>query len=327
MRRAARSAAWGIAWCGAVAAAPSTRFGHGRTVTVARSLMPWAGLAAAPLAVIARLGGRRNTAALGMAVASASAAMCRTLIRPDAPVAPPVGPAPTLAVAHANLLSVNRRMTEVGELLALLPADVVTFSEYTSTHATNLKSTALARRFPHRVELAAPRSSGTALWSRHPVTMRPTVSTTHETVIADVHAPHGDVRVVVVHTQSPVAHHGDWLTDLELLAQLVPTPPSIMTGDFNAGWWHPEFRVLLSAGWRDAHLAVGRGLSSSWPTARWNLLFRWLPPFVRLDHALLTPDLAVVDVIDLPIPGSDHLGLLVTVASLSRDRPAPVAAP
>lgn len=313
MRQAARLAAWGVAACGAIALAPSTRFGHGRTVTVARSLMPWAGLAAAPLAVIAHLGGRRNTAASGMAVATASAAMCRTLIRPDARAAPPVAPSPTLAVAHANLLSVNRRVAEVGERLAVLAADVVTFSEYTPSHATNLKSTALARRFPHRVELAAPRSSGTALWSRYPVTMRPTAATTHETVIADVHAPHGDVRVVVVHTQSPVAHHGEWLADLERLTQLVPTPPTIMTGDFNAGWWHPEFRALLGTTWRDAHLAVGRGLSSSWPTARWNILFHWLPPFVRLDHALLTPDLAVVDVIDLPIPGSDHLGLLVTV--------------
>ena len=272
MRQAARLATIGIGVYGAIAASPWITPAHGRLVTVTRSLMPWAGFTAAPLAAVAALGGRRKAAAAGLAIAGASAAMCLPLVRRRTPSTRPS--APRLAVVHANLLSANRRVEHVGTMLAALDADVITMSEFTPAHATNLKTTRLVRRYPHRIELVAPSSTGTALWSRYPVTLRPTVPTTHHTVVADVHAPGGDVRIIVIHTQSPIAHHGDWLADLRLLATLDPHGPTIMTGDFNAGWWHPEFRSLLAAGWRDAHLTVGRGLSGSWPTERRHLLFR-----------------------------------------------------
>jgi endonuclease/exonuclease/phosphatase (EEP) superfamily protein YafD len=313
MRRIARLAAVGIGVCAVIAASPSMTRAHGRLVTVARSLMPWAGLTAAPLALLARLGGRQTAAAAGVAVASASAAMCRPLLRRTTVQAAN----PALSVLHANLLSKNRHVTAAGVALAALDADVVTFTEYTPTHARHLKTTELADRYAHRVELTAPASRGTALWSRHPVTLRATLATTHHTVVADVHTPAGDVCVVVVHAQSPIAHHGDWLADLRQLGDLELAGPTIMTGDFNAGWWHPEFRALLRT-WRDAHIVAGRGLSCSWPTERWHFLFRWHPPFVRLDHALVNDHLGVVDVLDLHVPGSDHLGLLVTVTPTCR---------
>ncbi len=323
-RRAARLATAAIGTCAAIAIAPWITTAHGRVVSVARALMPWAGLTAAPLAVVARLTGRRRSAAAGLGVAAASAAMCVPLVvrRPAAHTST----TGTISIVHANLLSVNRQVVQAGAGLAGLDADVVTFSEYTPAHATNLKTTELVARYPHRIELVAPASTGTALWSRHPVSLRPTIDTTHHTLVADVHAPGGDLRVIVVHTQSPVAHHGDWLRDMARLANVEPTGPAVMTGDFNASWWHPELRALLTT-WRDAHNAVGRGLSCSWPTERWNVLFHWHPPFVRLDHALVTPDVHVLAVRDLHVPGSDHLGLLVTLAPADRSARAPSATP
>lgn len=322
--RAARLATLGIGTCAAIATAPWITTAHGRVVTVARSLMPWAGLTAAPLAVVAWLTGRRRSAAVGIVVAAASAAMCAPLVR--RPPAQPANPTGALSIVHANLLSVNRQVTQAGARLVGLGADVLTLSEYTPAHAMNLKTTELAVRYPHRIELVAPASTGTALWSRHPVSLRPTVDTTHHTLTADVHAPGGDLRVIVAHTQSPIAHHGDWLSDLARLAAVEPVGPAVMTGDFNASWWHPELRALLTT-WRDAHNAVGRGLSCSWPTERWNVVFHWHPPFVRLDHALVTRDLHVLAVRDLHVPGSDHLGLMVTVAPDGRSARAPSATP
>jgi endonuclease/exonuclease/phosphatase (EEP) superfamily protein YafD len=87
-----------------------------------------------------------------------------------------------------------------------------------------------------------------------------------------------------------------------------------MTGDFNASWWNPEFRgVLRDGGWRDAHQVVGHGLSCSWPTEKWHAVFRLHPPFVRIDHALVNDGLVVLDAENFHVPGSDHLGLVVTV--------------
>ena len=70
-----------------------------------------------------------------------------------------------------------------------------------------------------------------------------------------------------------------------------------MTGDFNASWWHPQMRRLMRrGGWRDAHIDTGHGLSCSWPNERWHTVFRWHPPFVRIDHALVNDGVAALDV-------------------------------
>ncbi|MGI9052003.1 MAG: endonuclease/exonuclease/phosphatase family protein [Ilumatobacteraceae bacterium] len=310
----------GVGACAAIAASPWLRSAHGRLVTVTRSFMPWAGMTAAPLGLVAAFARRPRTAAAGLLVGAASAAMCWPLVRRR--TAPIARRSRSLSIVHVNLLSVNRHVVEVGDLLAALAADVVTFSEYTPHHATMLRTTGLITRCPHRLDLVGQSSTGTALWSRFPVTLRPTVHTTHHTVVADVEAPTGRIQVIVVHAQSPIAHHGDWLADLARLGDLRPTIPTVLTGDFNAGWWHPEFRALLASTWRDSHIARGRGLSCSWPTEKWHLLFRWHPPFTRLDHALVTADLDVIEVVDLAIPGSDHLGLRVTVAISDRARRA-----
>ena len=133
-------------------------------------------------------------------------------------------------------------------------------------------------------------------------------------MVAEVDAPGGVVRVVVIHTQSPVEHYREWLEDLASSPTLTPDGPTVMTGDFNASWWHPEMReVMRRGGWRDAHQVLGHGLSCSWPTDQWHPAFRWHPPFVRLDHALVNDGLVVLDVGDFDVPGSDHRGIVVTV--------------
>jgi len=65
---------------------------------------------------------------------------------------------------------------------------------------------------------------------------------------------------------------------------------------------------LLDGHWRDAHEAVGRGLSTSWST------LGLVPSFVRLDHALVDHRLVVCDVADFTVTGSDHRGFVVTIA-------------
>ncbi len=303
------------------AVSPWVGSGRGRFVTAIQSLMPWAALSAAPLALRAAATGHRRLAIASAAVGAAGAAMARPLLvrRPQTAVDPESRP---LSIVHANLLYINHRVADVPASLAPLDADVITFSELTPSHAARLHASALAAEYPYRIELPARHASGTGLWSRYPVTERVTARTKHHTVVADVAAPGGTIQVIVVHTQSPIDHHQQWLSDLDRLGALPVDQPAVMTGDFNAGWWHPEFRRLLSrGGWRDAHIAVGRGLSCSWPTDQWHLAFRWHPPFVRLDHALANDGLAILDTVDFDVPGSDHRGLLVTVQRVARAAP------
>jgi endonuclease/exonuclease/phosphatase (EEP) superfamily protein YafD len=295
---------------GATALLPWVRPLRGRVVTVVRSLMPWATIPSLPIAIAAaRAGHRRMTVAAGAVAGAGLASSLPLAVRRREPrEAPDSRP---ITVVHANLLFDNIRIADVAGTLARLDADVLTFSEYTPHHARVLHSTPLAANYPHRIEMPAALASGTALWSRHPVIPDDPPATRHHAVVGDVAGPGGPVRVIVVHTQSPVIHHGQWARDLAVLAEVVPKRPAVMTGDFNAAWWHPEFRAILANGWRDVHQTVGRGLSGSWPVDH------LAPRFIRLDHALVNDRLVVDEVVDLDIPGSDHRGLLVSVRRAS----------
>ena len=291
-----------------------------RSATAARSLMPWSALAAIPLAAAAAATRHRRVAVAAGAVGAGGLAMAARLVVPRRQ-AQPDPMAATLRITHANLLYVNRLAGAVPGVLAPLDADVVTFSELTPTHLRRLHDDAdLAARYPHRVELPARLGAGTGLWSRHPVHPVPVDTDGHHTIVADIDVPGGPVQVIVIHTWSPIEHDAEWRRDLAELATFRPPGPAVMIGDFNATWWHPELRDVMRAGrWRDAHQVLGRGLSCSWPNERWNVLFRVLPRFVRLDHALVNDGLVVTDTGDFDIPGSDHRGVVVTVR---RARPA-----
>jgi endonuclease/exonuclease/phosphatase (EEP) superfamily protein YafD len=81
-----------------------------------------------------------------------------------------------------------------------------------------------------------------------------------------------------------------------------------MVGDYNAAWLHTELRDVLANGWRLAHRLAGRGMVGSW---RADPPYR---PFVRIDQALVSDDIDVVEVRDFDVPGSDHRGFVVSVA-------------
>jgi len=313
-------AAWlAVAGMAVSAIAPWATPVRNTVAAAVRSLMPWSALSALPVAAGAALTGRRRLAVAAGVVGAAGVAMAAPMVVPRRQADPDPAAAP-LRITHSNLLYINRRVAAVPDVLSRLDADVLTFSELTPTHLRRLHDSDLPARYPHRVELAAGFASGTGLWSRHPLTAHPIESAGHHTVVADIDAPGGPVRIIVIHTQSPVVHHDEWAADLAELGALRPSGPAVMTGDFNASWWHPELRaVLRGGGWRDAHQVRGRGLSCSWPTEKWHPAFRMHPPFVRIDHALVNDGLAVLDAVNFHVPGSDHLGLVVTV---QRARPA-----
>jgi endonuclease/exonuclease/phosphatase (EEP) superfamily protein YafD len=318
-RRAAAVMDWGplLAAVG-VLASPWAHLVHRRLPTlhvISRSLVPWAGLLAVPsgLRAARTRNARLGVASLGVALAGAAAA---GWVRGRLQTRRATGPA--VSVAHFNLLYLNQRLDDGAARIAALDADVVTFSELTPRHLETLRRSPLADRYPHRIDDPGPYARGTALWSRFPVTRVDGPELEHHTVAADVDAgPAGALRVLVIHTRSPMHHVAAWAADLlELAAEPAPADrAAVLIGDFNAAWGHPEYRRLAAAGWRDAHRELGRGLTNSWPTDHWSS-----PAFVRLDHALLNDATGLADVIDVDLPGSDHRGLIVSV--IPNHRPA-----
>lgn len=277
-------------------------------VAALQALTPYLVVPALPIAVIAALSGRWTLAGAAAMVTVVLAALGWPLMFPAAQVTPAEQATP-ISVFHANLLYANRRPEDIPRAIEQVEADVLAFTEYTPKHAAILLASTLADKFPYRVEYPASRATGSAIWSRFELTEidGPDLSVTS---IAALVASPQPFTVLVVHPLSPLVSISEWHHDLHALRvpRVDPDRRVMMVGDFNATHWHPPFRRLLGTGWRDAHQAMRRGLSNSWPADQ-----RLLPPFVGIDHALVNDGLVVTATRDIDVPGSDHRGFVVTV--------------
>ena len=159
---------------------------------------------------------------------------------------------------------------------------MIVFVEYTAGHERALRDSELADDFPCRIERSGPGASGIAIWSKSPAEAGDRGDTTDRTLDVTVRSALGPVRVLAVHAHTPTDDFETWKHDLDQFRVLGRTgdEPTVVIGDFNASFWHPSFRALLDDGFTDAHIALGRGFSVSWPDDA------WFPPFIRLDHAL-----------------------------------------
>ena len=274
-----------------------------------QAITPYVLSLSAPIAVAAVATGRWPLAGAAGAAAVALVVMSRPLRKTT--VQPPVAEdARELRVFHGNLLFYNGRTAELARVVAGLDADVLAFTEYTATHAGGLYVSPVAASFPFRIENPDAAAGGSAMWSRYPLAEISATPALYRSTAAVV-AFAGGVAVHVIHPPNPLEHLTDWRNELTGLADLPDSSeqPAMVIGDFNATYWHPPFRRLGRAGWRDAHQLAGHGFSNSWPTDK-----AWLPPMLRLDHALVDTSLLVTGVVEVDLPGSDHRGFVVTVA-------------
>lgn len=307
--------AWSIvAGVGAIALTQSLGWAGNALVVVVQSLTPYLGAIVIVVAAIAlwahRLVLATAAAAIGFAIVALGTPLGFPGEQPDA-VAGSAG----LEVTSVNLLYTNDRIADVADELAKRPTDVIVFTEFTEEHRDALAASPFADRYPYRTERAGPRGDGVGIWSRLPVEAAENPDTDSTSIELTVDGPDGAIRIIGVHLRTPLDDFESWSNDLRAAAEIgrVTSTPTLLIGDFNASYWHPDFRHVLDTGFVDAHTATGVGLSTSWPTT-------WpIPPFVRLDHALTAGGLVATAVDDVSVPGSDHLGVIVTVAP---ERPA-----
>lgn len=308
-----------VALIAALLATQAASWSGTRTIVMAQALHPFFVAISLPIAIIAFVAGNWWVGVAAATVTAGVGGFAWAVLRAT-PATPPRPGAHPLRVFHSNLLYLNERPAEVPSAVLALDPDVVAFTEYTTDHSTLLAASALADRYPHRIEHAdGERTGGSAIWSRFPLIEVESLPSRDVSTAAVVGAP-DPVVVHVVHPPSPLASLAAWHDELARLGPLITRDPGpvVVVGDFNADVWHPPFRRLLATGWRDAHVLLRRALSNSWPTDR-----PPVPPFVRLDHALVNDALTVIDVIDIDVPGSDHRGLVVTVALAGDDEYAP----
>lgn len=280
-----------------------------RVVATLQALTPLLALLLIPIAGLALWQSRHAIASVAAILGLGAMVLMAPLIfepAQDQPIEGSVG----LRVALVNLLYENAETDAVASDLARRNLDVIVFNEYTAEHQEILLASPLANGYPFKIDHAEPFAGGIAVWSRHDMTVGDPPKTFDKSLDLITDTTQGAVRIIAVHPRTPVYDFEDWRDDLRIIGQvdLEAGTPTVLVGDFNASYWHPGFRDLLSSGYVDAHIATGRGFSTSWPNDS------LIPPFVRLDHALTFGALVATEVEDFDIAGSDHRGFVVTVA-------------
>lgn len=168
------------------------------------------------------------------------------------------------------------------------------------------------------------RAGGSVVWSRYPITSDDLVSDGGDSRVVTVDVPRmGEVGVVAVHPTPPYQEDGrrwraDWDRVITRVREVVGEEANgrvVVAGDFNATLDHIPVRTLRSMGFRDAGEQVDAGLSSTWPAnGSWSRFGVSVPPFVALDHVMTAPGLVAVEQVVDGATGSDHLGLVATLA-------------
>jgi endonuclease/exonuclease/phosphatase (EEP) superfamily protein YafD len=224
--------------------------------------------------------------------------------------------APHLRIVSANVRRENTKTADAAAQLAATKADVLILVELTSRTWRELNTAGIADPFPYKSVQLYTGSGGVAILSNKPIRNTNLVDPERLGALSlEVDTGNTWMHVVAVHPSNPT--HGDgssWLHDYSALLDLrrTLTGPVVIAGDFNGGRWHRPFGRLLASGLRDANEATGRGLSASWPID--GGLVGLFGPIIRIDHALVSDDIAVLATHDVDLAGSDHRSVVVDIA-------------
>jgi endonuclease/exonuclease/phosphatase (EEP) superfamily protein YafD len=284
-------------------------------VLMAQAVTPYFALPTLAALAVASAGGRRVLAVVAGALAVTHLVWALPDLHPSRPRPVEAGDGPRLRLFSANVLYINSDMGGIAEEIRTAQPDVVALQEISPSNLAALEAAGVLDDYPHRFVAPRPDAFGSAVLSRLPLAgsellLAAGIPFARTTVLV------GDrrVRLYDIHTRAPTGRGvRTWKAQLAELRRLVESEdgPRLVAGDLNATSGHRAYRDLLGAGLRDAHVERGRWWAATWPADR-----RWSPPVVRLDHVLVSPEVAVVDVREGTGRGSDHRPVIADLALL-----------
>lgn len=226
---------------------------------------------------------------------------------------PPSKQSAELTVLFSNVYYRNNNTQRLLPIIKEENPDVVALAEVTDQTFASF-SAELKETYPYAFQKREKRFFGVAVFSKHPPQNGEVIRYYSENSLPslqiDIVVNEEPVRVVVTHPYPPVAQWGAELRNEQLmgLANTIKDSrlPVVVVGDFNMTPWSSDFQKILQRS-DLKNTMVGAGFQPSWPT--------WLPTFLRIpiDHALVSPEIEVVDRQVLRSVGSDHRPILIKV--------------
>ena len=281
----------------------------GRFVTPLQALTPWTVPFVFVAAVVAVVLGRHVAAGTGAVTGAVFLALVAPLAFP-AGLPEPAG-VDTLTITHANLLYSNPRIDAAIEVILATDADVLAFSELTPEFAAAIDASAIGDRYHYRIVRPGAAAVGLGIWSRVPIDTGEPIDGSTMTLAVEVGVGGTPMQIVLAHPLPPLFQADHWRAEMRAMASLddATLARTVMVADLNVSYFHPPFRRFLDrTDLRDVHQALGDGFSVSWPTDE------VVPPFVRLDHALVGERVTATAIDDHDVPGGDHRAFTVTVS-------------
>jgi endonuclease/exonuclease/phosphatase (EEP) superfamily protein YafD len=218
---------------------------------------------------------------------------------------------PVVRIFFSNVSHFNADYSGIVAEIERLEPDVVAFAEFNSRLQRQLQRAPYFEQYRFGTDLQANQVAEVAVFSRL-AARQPTVRWFAErpTVVIEVPLGASALRIFALHSPRPMkwpAHRYDayWQGILPLFA--AEARPLVVIGDFNATQHSWVYQQLLASGLRSAHVDRGRGFATTWPNGRLPL-----PP-IRIDHALLSPEVACVRIEEGIGQGTDHEPLVLDV--------------
>jgi endonuclease/exonuclease/phosphatase (EEP) superfamily protein YafD len=196
---------------------------------------------------------------------------------------------------------------------AVTDVDVVVLLETTPAFVRALQTPAWDKSFPYAIGDVSGAPADTSVFSRFPLSQSSDYGHSDFTQwVTTVSVPgRGPVRLVAAHPCNPYCGRGLFASDHALLEGTVRAndgSPLVVAGDLNAIDDHAPLVRLRADGMRSAADLVGAGWVPTYPSNR------TFPPLFGIDHVLVNDQLTATALRTVHLAGTDHLGLVVTLA-------------
>lgn len=207
-------------------------------------------------------------------------------------------------VMSVNLLAINDDVSGISqEVLAARP-DILLVQELSPPWLARFGQQDLQQLLPFRRAIVRQDSFGIGVYSRTPLEADELRVAGFPAFDALVKLGGQRLRVLNVHTFPPRApeYVATWREMMEQITHLARARrgPTLLGGDLNATVHQAYYQGLLATGLRGVHEETGRTLATTWPNG-----LMPVPP-MRLDHLLISSELAVLGVREGEGRGSDH---------------------
>lgn len=192
-------------------------------------------------------------------------------------------------------------------------ADVVVLVEATPAGVKGLDRYGWRSRFPYVVGDLNEEVSDTMVYSRLPLGPAELVgASSFQQWVTTVDVPGlGPVTLIAAHPCNPYCRGGRWYAEharLNVAAAVYLDRPLVVAGDFNAVDDHGPMQRMRKLGLRSVTDLTGAGWLPTWPANR------RFPPLLPIDHVMVDRFLTATSVRTFAVSGTDHLGLLTTLA-------------